>query len=71
MKTLLKKIKILHLKHRAKHNYAVAMSFYNYLDCGRQMAEILRPDIAIARRKFNSIMDQLETLGEDVPKLRL
>jgi len=63
--------KIERLKRKAARQYKIATSFLDYMDCGRHMAEIIRPDIGIARIKFNKIMDELSILDPTTPNARL
>jgi len=64
-------LKVWWLKRQAKRHYVRATYLPDHVDCGLHMYHILRPDLAMSVNRFNSIMDQLSALGEDVPTDRL
>ena len=59
------------LKRQARKQYLIATELPSHLDCGRHMAEHIRPDIAVARLKFNELMDDLSKLDPTAPEMRL
>ena len=63
--------KIERLKRKARRQNIKATTIPDNMDCGIHMAEIIRPDIAIARINFNNIMDELSTLDPTAPNTRL
>jgi hypothetical protein len=59
------------LKKVARRNYEAYMYGMEDLDCGRVMAEHLRPYLTSNRLAFNAAMDQLAALDPTAPKDRL
>lgn len=55
------------LQKKAKALYLKATDFGG-LDCGRRMAEHLRPSIGIARRDFSEIWKQIRRLDPGAPR---
>lgn len=57
---------LVQLKVKAKNLYERANAFGD-LSCGRNMAETLRPDIAIARREFSETWKRIRELDPSAP----
>lgn len=55
------------LKRKARKLYSLATDFH-HLDCGRAIAEQLRPQIFLARRKFSAVWEQIRALDSNAPK---
>lgn len=55
------------LKHSAAILYQHAQDFDD-LDCGRSMAEILRPEIGLSRLKFNKCWNRIKELDPLAPE---
>ena len=66
-----KQLKIHLSKRRAKRHYLLATTIPDHLNCGRNLAEHLRPEMGVSKRKFNRLMDRLAELGEPVTEQRL
>ena len=62
--------KIGRLKNKLRKQYKIATSYNRYMDCGRHMAGILKPEIIIAERKFNKIADELQKLDDSMTNFR-
>ena len=62
--------KVGRLKNKLRRHYLHATSYLDYMDCGANMAKILRPDIVVAERNFNAVADELVSLGEPAPEFR-
>lgn len=54
------------LKKKAIKLYHKSIDFAD-LDCGRAMAETIRPEIYTARMQFNEIWERIEELDPDAP----
>ncbi len=54
------------LKMKARKYYHQATDF-DHMDCGRHLAEFIRPDIAIAKDKFNKIWKRIQKLDPKAP----
>jgi hypothetical protein len=54
------------LKKEAKSLYLKAVDFDD-LSCGRQLAEFLRPDVGLARAKFNETWAKIRELDSKAP----
>jgi len=54
------------LKIKARRLYKIAQ-VPECLDCGRALAEELRPDIAVARVKFSDTWKQIQELDPSAP----
>ena len=54
------------LKRKAKSLYKKATAFDD-LSCGRNIAELLRPEIAIAREEFSCVWEKMKNLDPSIP----
>ena len=55
------------LKKKAKKLYLEAIDFDD-LDCGRQMAEQIRPRLRESRLKFNTIWERIKQVDHKAPE---
>ena len=63
--------KIANLKAEARRHYIKATTRPLGMHGGWSMVEMLRPDIAVARQNFNTVMNNLAMLDPDTPEERL
>lgn len=73
--SIVRKLKVWHIKRKARKAYLQWREFGADLDCGSHLASVLRPTHKLladfAAMQFNRYMDQLAALGEKVPAGRL
>lgn len=55
------------LKKKAKRLYLKATNFDD-MDCGREMAEFIRPEIAEARIEFSRVWQEIQKLDSSAPQ---
>lgn len=65
--TIKKAAKLKMLKIKAQRLYRKAEDF-DYMSCGRTLAEYIRPDIGIARQEFNKVWDEIRELDPGAPE---
>ena len=54
------------LKQRAAKAYYEATNFHG-LDCGRRLAEAIRPSIGLARREYSRLLSEIKKLDPSAP----
>ncbi len=55
------------LKAKARKLYLAAQSRGD-LDCGRQLEEMIRPGLGVARQEFNKVWERIRELDPTAPK---
>ncbi|TKD30026.1 hypothetical protein [Azotobacter chroococcum] len=73
--SIVHKLKVWHIKRKARKAYLQWREFGADLDCGSHLASVLRPTHKLladcAAIEFNICMDRLAALGEKVPEKRI
>ena len=71
MTDIVKRLRIWWLKKRLRGLYPHATTVPDDMDCGLQMAYVIRPSLGDSARKFNNLMDKLAQIDPDTPEHRL
>ena len=59
------------LKREARLHYQNYLAATSHFDCGKHLAEHIRPDASQHRVKFNAVMDELKKIDASCPDKRL